>query len=73
MGWFSKEKTLQECEKLVEKLDNLKDLPDACVKYESVVNALKKKQDGLAWQGSPGRRATKNAQLVRRMTRTGGN
>lgn len=68
MGWFSKEKTLEECDKIAQGLNNVNDLPQECQKYEKIVDALKKKS-GIAYQGA-GRRATKNAQLVRRMTNT---
>lgn len=69
MGWFSKEKSLAECEKISKDLSDIKDLPQECQKYDSVVDAVKKKSD-IAFKGSVGRRATKHGQLVRRMTNT---
>jgi hypothetical protein len=71
MGWFGKkEKTLAECETIAQTLSDATKLPKECEKYDSVVEGLKKKEQGVAYQGAMSRRATKNAQLIRRMTKT---
>ncbi len=69
MGWFSKSMTIDECDKIAQKLNDISDLPAECQKYDKIVDALKARM-GVANQGLVGRRATSNQRFVRRMTRS---